>query len=267
FFYTNPLEMWEEASEKAGIFWHIKSKRPGWFGCACCPPNLARMITSLGSYIYSSDADTIYTHLFIGGQAEIDMPFGKVTVEQKSNYPWDGNILFNVSGGSYTLALRIPSWSRSFEIKVNGLKVNPELKKGYAYISRSWKDEDSVSLRLPMPIEFMEANPLAREDNGQVAIMRGPVVYCLESADNGDCLSALHIKDLNSFEAYVDNSLFEGAVYIKGKALRRKKWEANELYRPVSAAQEEEETEITAIPYAFWDNRQDTREMTVWIRR
>lgn len=264
FFYTNPLEMWEEATHKAGPCRHIRSKRPGWFGCACCPPNLARMITSLGSYVYSSDNDTIYTHLFIGGEADIALPFGQVRVEQKSNYPWDGNISFRLSGGDYTFAVRIPAWARSFELKVNGLSIAPELKKGYAYITRSWKDGDCVTLDLPMPVELMEANPLAREDNGKAAIMRGPVVYCLESADNGDCLSALRFGD--KFETYGDDSLFEGAVCIKGKAYRRTSWTNNDLYRPVSKA-DEQETDIVAIPYAFWDNREDTREMTVWVRK
>lgn len=266
FFYTNPLSMWEEATKKAGICGHIRSKRPGWFGCACCPPNLARMITSLGNYIYSNSADTIYTHLYIGSEAEIDMPFGRVKIRQNGNYPWDGNISFNMGAGKYTVALRIPSWARGFELKVNGLKTVPELKKGYAYLSREWKDEDSIYLSFPMPVEFIEANPLARADNGRTAIMRGPVVYCLESADNGQELDALRIADFGSFHTFRDDGIFKGAVNIRGKALRRREWTNDELYRPVSSG-EEDEVEITAIPYAFWDNREDTREMLVWIRR
>lgn len=266
FFYTNPLSMWEEATKKAGICGHIRSKRPGWFGCACCPPNLARMITSLGNYIYSNSADTIYTHLYIGSEAEIDMPFGRVKIRQNGNYPWDGNISFNMGAGKYTVALRIPSWARGFELKVNGLKTVPELKKGYAYLSREWKDEDSIYLSFPMPVEFIEANPLARADNGRTAIMRGPVVYCLESAYNGQELDALRIADFGSFHTFRDDGIFKGAVNIRGKALRRREWTNDELYRPVSSG-EEDEVEITAIPYAFWDNREDTREMLVWIRR
>ena len=266
FFYTNPLSMWEEATKKAGVCGHIRSKRPGWFGCACCPPNLARMITSLGNYVYSAGDDTIYTHLYIGGEAEVNMPFGTVRISQRGNYPWDGRITFSVGEGRYTLALRIPAWARSFEIKVNGLKEKPEIRNGYACITRDWKADDSVYLNLPMPIEFIEANPLAREDNGRVAIQRGPVVYCLESADNGDKLDALRITDFNCFTEFKDESLFPGAVYIRGKALRRRDWEGGELYRPVVSG-DEEEVEITALPYAFWDNREDTREMTVWLRR
>lgn len=268
FFYTNPLSMWEEATRKAGICGHVRSKRQGWFGCACCPPNLARMITSLGGYIYSNSDDTIYVHLYIGSDAEADMPFGKVAVSQRGEYPWKGDIAFTVGGGSYTFALRIPAWARSFEIKVNGLKAECELKKGYAYITRDWNDGDSIALSLPMPVEFIEANPLARADSGRVAIMRGPVVYCLESADNGTALDSLRIADFGSFESVEGGELFEGMVYIKGRALRRREWNSDELYRRTDFPREdEEETEIRAIPYAFWDNREDTREMIVWIRR
>lgn len=264
FFYTNPLSVWEEATKKAGVCGHIKSKRPGWFGCACCPPNLARMITSLGGYVYSNSESVIYTHLYIGGEANVQMPFGNVRICQRGNYPWSGHIEFETGKGEYTLALRIPSWARSFTIKINGVDAQWEMKKGYAHITRSWSETDLLELELPMEVEFVQANPLAREDNGRVAIMRGPVVYCLEAADNGDVLDSLRIDSFDGFTAYEDDSLFQGGMYIKGKALRRKQWSGSELYR--FACEDEEETQITAIPYAFWDNRQDTREMSVWIR-
>lgn len=265
FFYTNPVSMWEEATKKAGVCGHIRSKRPGWFGCACCPPNLARMITSLGNYVYSNNEDTIYTHLYIGSDAEAAMPFGNVKISQKSNYPWNGHIEFALGGGEYNFAMRIPGWARSFEVKINGEKVDCEVKKGYAYVSRVWNEGDKLELELPMPVEFVEANPLAREDSGRVAIMRGPIVYCLESADNGDVLDSLRVVSPKEFTAYEDDSLFGGAIYLKGKAMRRKPWKSSELYR--FAQEDEEEVEITAIPYAFWDNREDTREMIVWIRK
>lgn len=266
FFYTNPLSMWEEETKRAGVCGHIQSKRPGWFGCACCPPNLARMITSLGSYIYSSNDTTVYTHLFVAGEAEIPVGDKTVKLVQKGNYPWDGNISFELSGGDYTFAVRIPSWAREYTIKKNGEEIHPEVKKGYAYICGGWNDGDVLELTLPMPVEFIEANPLLREDNGKIAITRGPVVYCLESADNGDVLDSLRICDFDSFTTYRDDSLFEGAVYIKGKAMKRKPWNDDApLYRMSDT--KETPVEITAIPYALWDNRDDTREMTVWIRR
>ncbi len=267
FFYTNPLSMWEEETKRAGVCGHIRSKRPGWFGCACCPPNLARMITSLGSYIYSSNDTTVYTHLFVAGEANVAVGDKTVKIIQNGNYPWDGNISFEVSGGDYTFAVRIPSWARDFKIVKNGKELNPELKKGYAYIYDNWNDGDKIELTLPMPIEFIEADPLLRADNGKVAITRGPIVYCLESADNGDVLDGLRICDFNSFSTYQDNSLFDGAVYIEGTAMKRKSWQDDSpLYRRVNV-NDELPVRIKAIPYALWDNRDDTREMTVWIRR
>lgn len=267
FFYTNPLSMWEEETKRAGVCGHIRSKRPGWFGCACCPPNLARMITSLGSYIYSSNDTTVYTHLFVAGEANVAVGDKTVKIIQNGNYPWDGNISFEVSGGDYTFAVRIPSWARDFKIVKNGKELNPELKKGYAYIHDNWNDGDKIELTLPMPIEFIEADPLLRADNGKVAITRGPIVYCLESADNGDVLDGLRICDFNSFSTYQDNSLFDGAVYIEGTAMKRKSWQDDSpLYRRVNV-NDELPVRIKAIPYALWDNRDDTREMTVWIRR
>lgn len=263
FFYTNPLSVWEEETRKSTRVGHIRSKRPGWFGCACCPPNLARMITSLGNYIYSSDDSTVYTHLYIGGEA--DIPVGENTVHliQTGNYPWSGDVGFTLSGGKYTFALRISGWVRTFEVKVNGSRVSPEIRKGYAYITREWKDGDTVELTLPMPVELVEANPLAREDAGKVCIMRGPVVYCLESADNGDTLASLRLT--GEFETYEDSGLFEGAVNIRASAMRRRSWNSSALYRTYTPGDEEPCT-VTAIPYAFWDNREDTREMTVWVR-
>jgi len=266
FFYTNPLAMWEEATKKSGASGHIRSKRPGWFGCACCPPNLARMITSLGGYIYSTSADTAYVHLYVGSEAELDVGGETVTLSQTGNYPWDGHIVLKPGAGTYRLALRIPGWARTFSVRINGAAVSPALENGYAVMSREWTDGDEVILDLPMPVEFAEANPLLRADNGRVAIMRGPVVYCLESADNGEDLDALQLTGPEGFRAEVDDSLFPGMVKLTGPALRRKPWTTGALYRTYRPG-DLEKCEITAIPYAFWDNREDTREMIVWIRR
>ena len=265
FFYTNPLAVWEEATKRAGVVGHIRSKRPGWFGCACCPPNLARMITSLGGYVYSASRDTAYVHLYVGSEAELSLGGQTVKLSQTGNYPWDGHITFKPGTGCYALALRIPGWARSFSVLVNGEALSPALDRGYAVLRREWTDGDTVELDLPMPVEFAEANPLLRADNGRVAIVRGPLVYCLESADNGDDLDALRVVEPGDFRTETDDSLFPGTVKIVGPALCRKPWNSDALYRLYDGA-EWEECEITAIPYAFWDNREDTREMIVWIR-
>lgn len=263
FFYTNPLETWEEANKKAAPYRHNKTKRPGWFGCACCPPNLARLITSLGSYIYSSNENTVYAHLFIGSDAEIDMGGKKIKITQESEMPWGGKARFTLSEGKYAFSFRIPHWAGGFEAKVNGENADCTVKKGYAAIEREWQNGDIVEITFPMEVKLIEANPLLRYDSGKAAVGFGPIVYCMESADNGERLSSIKLA---GGEARVerDDTLFNGAksIYLKGK--KRKAWTDGALYRAFSP--EYEDIEIKMIPYAFWGNRDDTREMSVWVR-
>lgn len=264
FFYTNPLEVWDEQNKRVPAFRHNKVKRPGWFGCACCPPNLARMITSLGNYIYSSDENTVYTHLYIGSEAKVKLGEETVIIKQVSQMPWEGKSEFVLSCGKYTFAVRIPSWADKFEIKVNGNKAEYTIKKGYAYVTREWAEGDRVTVEMPLEVKLIEANPLVRADAGKVAISRGPVVYCIESKDNGDRLSSIKINPEANFRCEKDDELFEGAVSIYAKGLKKKAWGTEDLYKTFTLGYEE--FEIKAIPYAFWGNRDDNREMAVWIR-
>ena len=264
FFYTNPLEIWDEQNKRVPAFRHNKIKRPGWFGCACCPPNLARMITSLGNYIYSSDENTVYTHLYIGSNAKVEVGGKTVTISQEALMPWEGKSTFTLSRGEYTLAVRIPSWADKFTVTVNGKEVKFEEKKGYAYISANWNEGDMVVVLMPLEVKLVEANPLVRADGGKVAISRGPVVYCLESKDNGDRLSSVRLDTDGEFRCEKDDELFPGSISIYAKALKKKAWDTEDLYRAFSASFEE--VEIKAIPYAFWGNRDDNREMAVWVR-
>ena len=264
FFYTNPLETWDEQNKRVPAFRHNKIKRPGWFGCACCPPNLARMITSLGNYIYSSDENTIYTHLYIGSDAKVKVGEKTVTIKQVSQMPWEGKSEFVLSEGNYTFAVRIPSWADNFELKVNGDKAEYTVKKGYAYVTRAWAEGDKVTALMPLEVKLVEANPLVRADAGKVAISRGPVVYCLESKDNGERLSSIKINPEATFRCEKDDELFEGAVSVYVKGLKKKAWETGDLYKAFTKSFEE--IEIKAIPYAFWGNRDDNREMAVWVR-
>lgn len=264
FFYTNPLEIWDEQNKRVPAYRHNKIKRPGWFGCACCPPNLARMITSLGNYIYSSDDDTIYTHLYIGSNAKVKVGEKCVTIKQESMMPWEGKSTFTLSEGEYTFAVRVPSWADKFTLKVNGEEIEYSVKKGYAYVRCSWAEGDIVTVEMPMEAKLVEANPYVRADAGKAAICRGPVVYCIESKDNGDRLSSIKISPDATFRCERDDELFEGSVSVFAKALKKKAWETDDLYKAFT--QSYEEIEIKAIPYAFWGNRDDNREMAVWIR-
>lgn len=264
FFYTNPLEVWDEQNRRVPAFRHNKVKRPGWFGCACCPPNLARMITSLGNYIYSSDDNTVYNHLYIGSEAKVAVGSNTVCIKQASQMPWEGNVTITLSKGTFTFATRIPSWADRFDLTVNGEKVEYEVKKGYAYVKREWAEGDRVDIVMPLEVKMIEANPMVRADGGKVAIARGPVVYCMESKDNGDCLSSIRLAEEPMFRVEKDDELFEGAYSVYAKGKKKTAWTGDDLYRAFSKSFED--VEIKAVPYAFWGNRDDNREMAVWIK-
>ena len=269
FFYVNPLEVLPAASEKNPTRHHVKSTRQPWFGCACCPPNLARLLASLGQYIYTQKDDTIYCHLYIGNETSFDIADGGAKLSLETDYPWNGDVKITVdeaSVGEFDLALRIPSWCREYELSINGEPISGyEIRDGYAHIKRTWQSGDKVELSLKMQIELMQANPQVRADAGKVAIMRGPLVYCLEQEDNGENLSAitLSVKDVLTQE--VDNALCNGAVVIRAKGERcdESTW-CNALYRPYKTQQHS--IDIKAVPYFLWGNRQKG-EMQVWIRK
>lgn len=269
FFYVNPLEVWPEASEKNPGRHHVKPVRQKWFGCACCPPNIARLLTSLNQYIYSFSEKTVYTHLYIGGEAEIEFADGKLKLRQENRYPWDGKIKLSVvSSGvkNISLALRIPGWCKKWTAYINGKKADSlKVEKGYAFFDGIWKAGDEIELSLEMPVEVIQANPKVRADAGKVAIQRGPLVYCLEETDNGENLSALSIDINSGFFTETGSGLPEGGIVIKGKALRTidENWD-NTLYRTYSF--NEKEVEFKAVPYGMWGNR-NPGEMLVWVNK
>lgn len=238
FFYVNPLEVWPEASCKNPAKAHVKPVRQKWYGCACCPPNIARLLSSLGRFIYTVKGRVIHTHLYIGSESVIEVEDVKVKLVQETNYPWDGNVQIKVAetdGDEFAIALRIPGWCRGAEIRLNNEKLDMKTENGYAYISRNWRVGDILMLRMEMPVELVEANPMVRADAGKVAIQRGPLVYCLEEADNGENLSALSLKADAGLLVEYDTGLFGGTVIVKGNAMRTQTdgWE-NLLYCPTA---------------------------------
>jgi uncharacterized protein len=270
FFYVNPLDVWPEASEKNPGRQHVKPVRQKWFGCACCPPNIARLLASLGQYVYSSDEDTVYTHLYIGGTADMEISGGKLRLIQENNYPWEGNVKIKIETPvekSFKLALRIPGWCRKWTVFINGTETAQEgrLVNGYLTLDRCWKTGDEVELCMELSIELLQANPKVRADAGRVAIQRGPLVYCLEEEDNGSNLSALSIASNPDFKCAYDKDLMDGAVTIHTTGIRTVDdcW-GDELYRP--ALKQEESVELKAVPYFMWGNRTQG-EMLVWIRQ
>lgn len=268
FFYVNPLEVLPEASDKRKDKKHVKSVRQKWFGCACCPPNLARLIASIGHYIYSQKEKELFVHLYMGSETTIQIANNPVKLVQQTNYPWDGNVSMIVSPEkeeTFTMALRIPGWAKGTVVKLNGEIVDhfPLMKNGYVYINRRWKENDHIELSFPMVAERIQSNPQVRHNVGKVAIQRGPVVYCLEQVDNGENLHGIILPRDAELKAEYDPELLEGVVSITGEAERldQSNWNS-ELYRPVEDSTTK--VQLKAIPYYAWCNR-EPGEMIVWV--
>lgn len=270
FFYVNPLEAWPEACAKNPSKHHIKVMRQKWFGVACCPPNIARMLTSLGQYIYSQNDRELFVHLYIGSVAAFELSGHNMRLIQETDYPWSGKVRFSVilqDRVDFTLALRIPGWCKEATVKINGSEVNltSKLDNGYVKLKRVWGKDDLIELELSMPVIFMQSHPKVRANAGRVAIQRGPLIYCLEEIDNGGNLQALSIPAHPELAAEFAEDVLGGIVTIKCQGERDEDftWD-DQLYRPV-----ENKTipaTMEAIPYFLWNNR-SAGEMLVWIRR
>lgn len=268
YFYVNPLEVWPQACTCNPDKHHVKSERQGWFGCACCPPNVARLLTSLNQYIYTVQGDTLYTHLYIGSELNAKLGGTQVAVSQHSRYPWEGTVTLQVNpvaAGEFGIALRMPSWSRGMEIRINGelLDTAQGIEQGYRVIRRVWNAGDVIEAVMPMEAHRVYAHPNLRADAQKTAIQRGPLVYCLETADNGEPLSSISLSESGEFTETFDESLLGGAVVVEGTGSRVKQesWNGG-LYSREKAPVES--IPITAVPYYLWGNR-GSGEMKVWI--
>lgn len=270
FFYVNPLEVWPEACGKNHVYDHVKPVRQGWFGCACCPPNVARLLASLGQYIYSVKDDTIYTHLYVGGEAVVQMKGQNIKLKQQNNFPWEGRVTFEVipeRNNECALALRIPDW---VEWKMVTLFVNDEhfpvaIVNGYAVIRRNWSPGDRIELNLPMNVVRMKGHPLLRDTVGKIALQRGPLVYCLEEADNGKNLHQLQLLSSSEAVSIFDPTILDGVQVIRmdARRLSMEGW-GNKLYRG-DLSKTYDPAQVTFIPYFAWANRGEG-EMSVWVK-
>lgn len=242
--------------------------RQEWFEYACCPSNIARLIASLGNYVYSQSETDAIVHLYIGGSAHLNVAGQTVGMRVDTRYPWDGKVVITVepeTPASFGPKLRIPAWCRQFRLRINGVAVkSPQVKLGYIRLYREWKAGDSVEVYLSMPVELVKAHPEVRDDIGCVAIQRGPLVYCLEQADNNVSLNQIVIPRDTKLEAHFEQNLLNGVMVIHGDGLvvDNSDWD-NQLYRFVNDQQKC--FRISAIPYYAWSNR-ERGEMQVWIR-
>ena len=258
FFYDNPL-----ASRGA-------HHRKEWFGCPCCPPNLARIIASLGGYLYAQRPDELVVHLYAQGTAQMELGGQAVTLRQETNYPWDGTVTLRIEADAPTtfgLRLRLPGWCASPRLQVNGatVELGGITENGYALISRAWQSGDVVALELPMPVERVYAHPSVPADVASVALRRGPLVYCFEQADHDATpLHRILLPQGAKLTACLASDTLNGVVVLEGEGatLSDDGW-ADTLYR--TAPPQTGPCAIRAIPYYAWDNR-DAGAMTVWVR-
>lgn len=269
FFYVNPLEVFPEASLKDHNKSHVKVERQKWFGCACCPPNIARLLSSIGSYAYTKTKDCFYMNLYIGGQINTNIGHRKVNITVDTDYPWDGNVKIHFhqeEEASFAFAVRIPGWCREYKIAVNGEAITAKRKKGYVYIDRAWKKGDEITCNFKMEVVLNQANPNVREDLGKVAVSRGPIIYCLEEADNGAGLHRIYINKNTSFREQFEENLFNGVVTLicEGEVLTDTNWNSDVLYQPYQEPVFAKK-ELKWIPYYSWANR-NPGEMLVWVK-
>ncbi|MEW6107481.1 MAG: beta-L-arabinofuranosidase domain-containing protein, partial [Bacillota bacterium] len=269
YFYVNPLEVWPEACRRRRDKSHVAPTRQKWFGCACCPPNIARLLASFPQYVYSTTRDGVYVHIYTSSRARVNVCGQSVAITQSTAYPWQGTVEVKVSPErplEFTLSLRVPGWCRAYQVKVNGSAIDPcaLVKRGYVRIRRTWQHGDKVDLTLAMPVERVRANPAVRAAAGKVAIQRGPLVYCLEEVDNGPILTDISIPRGATLEARFEPELLGGVVVVTGQA-QRTDYPSSERSLYTTREYPSRPVRITAIPYFAWDNR-EPGEMLVWIR-
>ncbi len=257
FFYVNPLEVFPEADEKDPSKRHVKTVRQKWFACACCPPNVARLLADLGSYIYRRKGSAVTADLFIGSR--LALPGGAELI-QTSEVPFGGKVTFTLRGAAqgFSLRVRCPEWAEGVTCTAPCRKEN-----GYIAIQKDWQDGDSVTLVFGMEPRRIYANPLVRQDAGKVCLMRGPLVYCLEEADNGANLHLLRLPEGEPVEAVRGEGALFGMTLLRAKG-RHFVPHGSRLYAPDRQGREEE-ARLTFVPYFAWGNR-DKGEMAVYVR-
>jgi len=273
YFYVNPMDVVPEANAKNPDREHVKAQRQPWLGCACCPPNVARLLASITNYLYTvAESDNIiYVQLYAGSQAKLDLAAGPVEFDVKTEYPITGDIEITIKSAPtepITFALRIPNWAAKTTIQVNGKEVTPSQVKGYARLMQVFAPGDNIGISFDMTPRFVHANANIRADAGKVAMQRGPIVYCLESQDNGDNLHALLVDTkVVDTKAPVTEQLTEiGGMkcVILHTAGQRESSSDNAVY--TFTPKTTTPTELTFVPYYLWGNRQPG-EMIVWVRQ
>ena len=233
FFYVNPLESKGD------------HHRQEWYGCACCPSQLSRFLPSIGNYIYASSDDALWVNLYIGNMGQIRIGETDILLTQETDYPWEGSVKLTISTSQpleKEIRLRIPDWCKTYDLSINGKRINVPKEKGYAVI-KDWKSQDVIALDMDMPVEIVAADPHVKENFDKRAIQRGPLVYCMEEIDNPVYFDQIQLSPSTTFQTAFASDILNGIKTIKTNG------------RAQSA---------TFIPYYAWDNRK-AGKMRVWI--
>lgn len=266
FFYVNPLEVRPAEAKRRYDHHHVKAQRVPWFGCACCPPNIARTLASLAHYSHSLLPDGLALHLYASSETRVNIGGVPVRVDVETDYPWDGRIGIRVHAARaarFVLRLRIPGWCQGASATCAGASIDlaANVRDGYLVIEREWSGLTELTLDLPMPVQRLRAHPHVRHDRGRVALQRGPLVFCVEEADNGARLDQLLLPRDAEVTARFEPELLGGTVVLEADA-RRLVAADEALYS--TAAPSTQPAKLTAVPYALWANRGEG-EMSVWI--
>ncbi|MCF2442866.1 glycoside hydrolase family 127 protein [Dyadobacter sp. CY345] len=258
FFYVNPM-----ASNGINDFGRgTGATRHEWFGCACCPTNVTRFLPSLPGYVYATKANEVFVNLFMDSESELKLDNASVKINQKTNYPWDGNVKITVTPSqtsAFPLSIRIPGWAnaqaipgdlytyqnketKAVQVTINGKNTPVTVENGYLKLSRTWKSGDVVTVALDMPVRKVLANEKIKNNNGKIAIERGPVLYCAEGKDNDGKALSIAISNDQNFNAEYQKDFLGGLTVLKSIGNKS----------------------ATLIPYYAWANR-GANEMTIWF--
>ena len=255
FLYVNPLEVVPRNCVSGCSIDHVKPTRQKWFGCACCPPNIARLLASLRHYIYLYEAGTLYVNLLIASEGTFD----GLTVEMRTDFPRTGAIELRVDAvGKKTIALRIPAYAEDLRLRVNGAQFPCAVENGYAAVPV--EGSATIEAAFDMPAHFVWANPAVAQDNGRVAVQKGPLVYCFEERDNGPGIASFFADTGAPLSEEWDDNLGAWRIGVTGR--RADGWQGG-LYG--TKPPEARDARLVGIPYAFWGNRGEG-EMFVWLR-
>lgn len=268
FFYVNPLETQPKSIPHNHIYDHIKPVRQRWFGCACCPPNIARTLVAIGHYIFTPRPDALFINFYAGSEAQFTVDAQTLALKIEGNYPWDEQVSIRFNQPQvveHTLALRLPEWCAAPMVQVNGEAAQGKMVKGYLHLHRQWQEGDIITLNLPMPVRRVYANPLVRHAAGKVAIQRGPLVYCLEEADNDAQLHNLSLPKASAFREIQGVGLLKGKVLLQAEGVRvLTAHEDKPLYSFDNRQTAVEKQTLTFIPWFSWANRGEG-EMRIWV--